>query len=474
MAGPGFASTFSAMRKPALCWIPLHHRHPWLLLALIVAGCGTEPDSSGPIRFLSGGRLTDTAAAEPAEPLTVRIAGVEEGTRVEFEGVEPAQGGERTYVRRLTDPFFLPELVGYTDSLGRISLRLRLGTRVGDTYVRIRVPTTGAVDSARYTVRPGASHHLSAAPSYQAVLLGETYQLQVVVEDQHGNPRPGDPVQLTNPDGRVSFTGLTVRGVQTGLAIINIQSGPATGTVGAAVVPDLALTQVSGLGVNIIRADGKSIKLIQWAMGLRDPARWSWRRNGSMVALDGEGLYTLDRQGNAKQLTDGSEAVAYPHFSADEAWIFYSRQRPDGTWHLRRIRTDGTEDQLVLDGDQLHWPAPSPDGRYLAYSDGGSLWLHDLVEGGSELLATPGDSPVWSSSGDDIAFIGTGLQFIRPDGSDLRTLPGVDWYPGIDWSPDGKWIIGSSYSGTVMVDVTSGAAMSLPFTAHWFVPPLTP
>jgi hypothetical protein len=53
---------------------------------------------------------------------------------------------------------------------------------------------------------------------------------------------------------------------------------------------------------------------------------------------------------------------------------------------------------------------------------------------------------------------------IRPDGTDLRTIPGVSLRYGLSWSRDGEWIAGFLYrqAGLALVHVSSGAVLKLP------------
>jgi len=441
--------------------------------AVLLVACATGPETSS-IQFVAGANQTDTAVAALARTLQVRVVGAPESTNVEFESISPPRG-DGTFISDIDDELFLPILSRRTDRHGEVSVRIRLGTATGDNFVRVRVPALQLVDSARFTIRAASVYTLSAAPADTALLVNEEYSVRVVVMDQHGNPREGEPVQLSNGDGTVSVAGLRARGVSIGNSTVELKSGPATGTVEVSVVPDLALTTMSILGVNVVRPNGKTIYSIPRSLPGSSAPRVSWSRDGQFMVWDATGaLYRLDRTGALRQLTSGAEAAVQPAVSADGQWVYYALQR-NASWHLRRIRSDGTADEAVLETSQaLNWPAPSPDGRSLAYVAGEALWLLDLTDGSRRMLAAGATSPVWAPDGGEIAFLGLGLRAIRPDGTSLRFLATTDWDPGIDWSPDGAWIIGGGYTGIRVFELQTGRLIRLPYPMHWFVPHARP
>ena len=114
--------------------------------------------------------------------------------------------------------------------------------------------------------------------------------------------------------------------------------------------------------------------------------------------------------------------------------------------------------------------ALSPDGTRLAFSYQGDVWTAS-VKGGRAVPVTNNvemdDSPVWSPTGDYLAFASN-----RSGNNDLYVVPSeggptkrLTWYTGSDvpsdWSSDGKTILlvgkrDSSLNGIMTIDVATG------------------
>jgi Tol biopolymer transport system component len=142
---------------------------------------------------------------------------------------------------------------------------------------------------------------------------------------------------------------------------------------------------------------------------------------------------------------------------------------PDGAWSrddsmLAYVTDDGI---VILRGDRVLRRIPleyaasgglawSPDGRRLAYGEGGdysSLWLVRIKDGSRVRLAGGGDTselyPVWSPDGSKIYYehgsFGDhdGLRVIAPDGTGDRKITTDDWAGGgfLDFEGKGdRWL----------------------------------
>jgi Tol biopolymer transport system component len=116
------------------------------------------------------------------------------------------------------------------------------------------------------------------------------------------------------------------------------------------------------------------------------------------------------------------------------------------------IALDGSAPRRLTATDvRENGPAFSPDGRTIAYTRVGELWLMD-ADGGNQrpLTGQYSDRPTWSPDGRTIVFSGsrpggarTGLYSIGVDGSGLRRLTTVDDSRAMtmpSYSPDGSTI----------------------------------
>lgn len=200
----------------------------------------------------------------------------------------------------------------------------------------------------------------------------------------------------------------------------------------------------------------------------------------------------LAHQGAADTLTD-------PAWSSDGSMIYFTRRSPSGDYRIERIRLDGSERKVIVDGAQN--PTLSADGQHLAYiTFGGSSQPTQLVvagtEGGNARVIFKNEEfqsiamPRFAPTGNTLVFAGVPssppspsaqhapgvglLDWARPrtalahgvpwdlwlisaDGSDLRQLTKIqEDFPIPTWSPDGAWIGFKGEMGLYVVDVAGG------------------
>ncbi len=125
-----------------------------------------------------------------------------------------------------------------------------------------------------------------------------------------------------------------------------------------------------------------------------------------------------------------------------------------GQWRNRYPHVDGYGHHVYLEGYELPIltngpidPAPSPDGRHIAFAARGWIWMMDLETRAARRLTSGRDvdsRPAWHPSGRRIAFVrdddhDTRIVVVNADSGDLlRTVdsPAIDLDPA--WSADGN------------------------------------
>lgn len=149
----------------------------------------------------------------------------------------------------------------------------------------------------------------------------------------------------------------------------------------------------------------------------------------------------------------GFSGMRKPTFAPDNSRLVISIPTPTGQ-HLASINLQGRDKKLLTQTGLNHWPAFSPDGKYLAFgsSRDGDFDLYVMDADGSNvrrLTKSPGLDmrPAWSPDGRRLAFTSNRdgnyqIYLISADGSGLRRLtdnPERDDYPA--WHPDGRRLV---------------------------------
>jgi tRNA A-37 threonylcarbamoyl transferase component Bud32/WD40 repeat protein len=177
-------------------------------------------------------------------------------------------------------------------------------------------------------------------------------------------------------------------------------------------------------------------------------------------------IYLVNRGGGQlTQLTNNAITDRLPAWSPDGEWIIYSADvRGDETFDLRRVRVDGSADELVFSNLQRNSHARySPDGRYIVFTTGADprsalTWeiaLLDTVSGEYRLLTdnTVRDaSPLFSPDGSTILYVthspqtdSNALSTMDLNGDNRRILydtTASEW--AASYSPDGRYIVFTS------------------------------
>jgi len=181
-------------------------------------------------------------------------------------------------------------------------------------------------------------------------------------------------------------------------------------------------------------------------------------RNGTIAFLNSRSrnallVYSLSEGASTTLQTDASRLWA-PAFSPDGKTIAYSRDQPDGSWHLWIVSTDGGAARQVTSGKVPEvYPRFTPDGARIYFNTWGgeplSIWR--VPSGGGP--ARPATSPTAGSDAyADVSPDGRSLVFTRTENKVSRLYVAstdgtgeprrvVD-APGTvaRWSPDGNWI----------------------------------
>lgn len=182
------------------------------------------------------------------------------------------------------------------------------------------------------------------------------------------------------------------------------------------------------------------------------------RRLTDQSSLGTTELWLYDRRGGSglqitkkDEIPEVSEPVFHPdgrfiYFSARNARYGYNRNVHAGIYHLRRYdRNTGEITVIVQRAGGAARPAISPDGEWLSYisRDGVEtiLVVHHL-ESGAERV-------VWRGLDRDMQ----------------ETFAWAGSYPSMDWTKDNKAIVCYSEGKIWRVDVESGDATALEFTA---------
>ena len=425
---------------------------------LLLAACGKagdgNPASPRPAtveRFhvLSGGNVTDTVQARPAQALIVEIRDstgrVQPGVGISFAALPPAdtaRAHETTmFMAWPPTAAFRAAVALTTDSVGRAQTLIGLGTVAGPTGIVVSVASLGIVDTVRYTVTAGSPAKLQLIVKDTLISTGGAYGLRATVSDRFGNSTSGPITYTAGPGVTVDASGTVVGGSAVARTFVALSSPYGRDTSRVSVVPKWKLvgerSTLDSATVFTLNADGSGLTRIikstsEYVAPERSAATGAVAYYEGDPAGSGSSISILDTTGSARMLVGPSTPLAsasWPRWSSDGLWIYFigQRLRTDGR-SVWRIRADGTQldsvTTLVANGYATP-PAPSPDGGTVGVEDVVGLKLVNVASRTSTFVRSLCTMPRFSPDGTQIACIANySVVVMSPDGSNRRVLPG--------------------------------------------------
>lgn len=177
----------------------------------------------------------------------------------------------------------------------------------------------------------------------------------------------------------------------------------------------------------------------------------------------GNGIYMFPTLEEEATLVIGQEYTTLfyesPSLSPDGHTLVFSSNFEGSFYIYTYGLVDGELHRLTGDLGDQHFPAWSPDGRYISFASMSDIYLYDMERLEYLLLARLEFWPIsltWSPTGDRIAFLGgrndnqTGFELFTmniTDGGLRQITEAVAGYSSISWSPDGRQIAFRTFAG---------------------------
>jgi Tol biopolymer transport system component len=292
-------------------------------------------------------------------------------------------------------------------------------------------------------------------------------------------------------DGPGRIEGPVFHAEATGLATVRVRSADPealSDSTTVRVVPDGYVVFASrGVHVARSRLDGSDMRAIEGG-----PAR------GVSALQGGTTVAALYQAGNRLWITDFSSSTRLTvglagetlfregpgRLSPDGSRVYFTGARRNAAGEVWATDMGGTVLErltaAVAPEVDHGYPAPSPDGTTLVYSDQrppdlvGDLTLLDLASLSTTPLGARGVGTAWSPDGTWIAYTDSlgALRRVRSDGTDDRLVFAVapaerGVFHGFDWSPDGRYILAPTREGSLfLVDVATSDTVRLRLAHH--------